>query len=97
MFQQIHLDQVGFLPNRQLRDSVRKVRNIIHYIQDRRLVILLYFIDVEKEFDHVDRAYLHEVLRRMGFGQSFLSWISIVYSTQEAEIFLEGYKIFSSI
>lgn len=53
---------------------------------------LLYFVDEEKAFDWVDWAYLYEVLNRMGFGQSFLSWISLIYTIQEADIFVVGYK-----
>lgn len=87
MFQYIH---IGLIAGRQLRDSIRRDRNIIQYVNHETLATLLYFIEAEKAFDQVDWAYLSE--NRLGFGQSFLTWISLVYSLQEIEIFLDGYK-----
>lgn len=85
--QYVHLDQVGFIQKRQLRDSIRNVCSIIQFVRDRKLLTVLCFIDAEKAFDRVDWEVLQEVLRRMGFGQSFMSWITLIYSAQEAEFF----------
>lgn len=48
---------------------------------------VIYFIDAQKAFNRVDWEYLKEVLKRMGLGPLFLSWINLIYSKQEAEIF----------
>ena len=45
------------------------------------LVVLLYLLlDQEKAFDRVDRLFLGRVLRRMGFGESFCRWMSVLYN-----------------
>lgn len=61
MLPYIHPDQAGFIPGRQLRDSIWRVRNIIRYIQDRKPVALLYFIYAEKAFGQMDWVYLQGV------------------------------------
>lgn len=89
----IYVDQTGFIPSRQLRDNIRRIYNIIHWIKSEgQPPTVFYFIDAQKAFDTVDWGFLEEVLRRMGFGCLFLSWISLIYSAQVTEIYLQGLK-----
>lgn len=53
---------------------------------------LMYFSNEEKALDRVQWDYLKGVLKIMGFEKFFLSWISRIYSLQETEISLEGFK-----
>lgn len=76
-----------------LRDCTRKIFNVIDYTQDLNIPALMYFSDTKKASDWVHWGFLKEVLKRMGFGNSFMLWIMQIYSSQEAEIWLEGYKL----
>uniref|UniRef100_A0A670K6D8 Reverse transcriptase domain-containing protein n=1 Tax=Podarcis muralis TaxID=64176 RepID=A0A670K6D8_PODMU len=55
----IHTDQAGFLPNRQLKDNVRHIINIIKYLEKKNEIpVVLIFIDAEKAFDNVSWQFL---------------------------------------
>lgn len=52
--QYIHPDQVGFIPKRQLKDNTGTIINIINFVQDTKIPMLLLFLDAEKAFDRVE-------------------------------------------
>ena len=47
-------------------------------------------LDIEKAYDHVNWEYVIEVMRRMGFGQRWISWISWCMSTVSYSILING-------
>ena len=48
-------------------------------------------LDQEKAFDRVDWRFLLAVLRRMGFGPSFISWVKLLYTDIRSAILVNGY------
>lgn len=56
----IHADQTAFMKNLQLQDNIRSLSNIIWFTPERKLPVLLYFIDAEMAFDRVEWAFLKE-------------------------------------
>ena len=47
-------------------------------------------IDIEKAYDHLNWEFVLEVMRRKGFGQRWLSWISWCMSTTSFSILING-------
>lgn len=38
-------------------------------------------LDAEKAFDWIEWEYLHAVMKKYGFGETFRNWIKILYSS----------------
>ena len=43
-------------------------------------------MDVDKAFDSIDHKFLSSVLKKIGFGQNFISWIETVLKNNFARI-----------
>lgn len=43
-------------------------------------------MDVEKAFDRVEWGYLFETMRRFGFGDTFISWVRLLYACPSAMV-----------
>ena len=49
-------------------------------------------LDAKKAFDSVSHKYMHEVLRRYGFSDNFISTVKLLYNDIKANISVNGYK-----
>lgn len=43
---------------------------------------ILLFIDFEKAFDSVEWNFLFHVLKKINFGDNFITWVNILYTNQ---------------
>ena len=43
---------------------------------------LLVTIDVQKDFDSVNRQFLNLALKRYGFGKMFIKWVKTIINNQ---------------
>uniref|UniRef100_A0A0S7EYH1 LIN1 n=2 Tax=Poeciliopsis prolifica TaxID=188132 RepID=A0A0S7EYH1_9TELE len=79
-------EQNGFVKGRQLFFNTRTLLNVIyskHSPDEPEIVISL---DAEKAFDRVEWEYLFEVLKKFGLGDTFVSWIRLLYSSPKASV-----------
>lgn len=86
----IHLDQVGFIPTREARDSTTKVLNLIHIANQTHILSIFVNTDGEKAFDRVHWPYMFVVLRHIGLGEIIIKWITQIYSTPTAQVKMNG-------
>ncbi|KAI5085645.1 hypothetical protein C0J45_2327, partial [Silurus meridionalis] len=82
----IHPDQTGFIKNRQVFFYIRRLMNIIYTSSDSSLPEALVSLDVEKAFDRVEWDYLFLTLEKFGFGDRFVSWVKLLYSSPLASV-----------
>lgn len=87
----IHLDQVGFISNRQASDNIRRFINIMWHVKERDTPTAALSLDAEKAFDRVEWEYLFLVLEHMGFGKDFLNKLRLLYRNSTASVLTNGY------
>ena len=82
--------QNAFVEGRQILDTALIANEAVDSMLRRNDGGVVYKLDFEKAYDHVNREYVLEVMRRMGFGQRWLSWISWCMSTASFSILING-------
>lgn len=75
----VHPDQTGFVPGRRTHDNVIRTLQIIEDANKKKKKVKLISLDAEKAFDRVEWNFLFEVLRKMGFPESFVTMIRNIY------------------
>lgn len=86
----IHIDQTGFIKNRQGFFNLRRLMNIIYTSSDSSIPEVLVSLDAEKAFDRIEWDYLFLTLKKFGFGDRFISWIKLLYSSPLASVKTNG-------
>ena len=76
----VHSDQVGYMKNRNIGEALRLIDDMIFHCLKYKQDINLIAVDFEKAFDSISHSFLFKVLRMLGFGPSFCSWVEILYT-----------------
>lgn len=71
--QLIHLDQVGFIPSREARDSTTKVLNLLYVTRSRKIPCIFLNTNAEKAFNRVSWSFMFAALRHIGLGEVMLN------------------------
>jgi hypothetical protein len=67
--------QNAFVKSRQITDSVLIASECLDSHLSYGELGLLYKLDMEKAYDHIDWKFLLYLLSRCGFGEKWCSWI----------------------
>uniref|UniRef100_A0A3P9LA26 Reverse transcriptase domain-containing protein n=1 Tax=Oryzias latipes TaxID=8090 RepID=A0A3P9LA26_ORYLA len=86
----IHLDQTGFIHQRQTHDSLRRTLHIIWNIQQNKTQAMLMGLDAEKAFDTVRWTFLFKVLEKYGLHKILIQALQAVYNNPTARIKING-------
>jgi len=85
-------NQTAYIPGRVVHDNLRVFDFYNNYCRTHNIEGLLVSLDAKKAFDSVSHKYMHEVLRRYGFSDSFISTVKLLYNDIKANILVNGYK-----
>lgn len=86
----ISKDQTAFISTKTMSDNIWHLfRNIPTPIEENKSEAIL-ILDAMKAFDRVEWSYLWQVMRKMGFGPSFLGWVKLMYANTTARIRLNN-------
>ena len=80
----ISSNQTAYVKNRFISKSGRLILDILEIAETLELEGFLVTRDVEKAFDSVDHCFLLQILRKLGFGIDFVSWIKTILKNQES-------------
>lgn len=79
-------DQTGFIKNRQLFFNIRRVFNILYTPSSTQVPEVLLALDAATAFDRVSWEYLFYTLQQFGFGNTFISWVKLLYTSPLASV-----------
>ena len=83
----IHTDQRGCISGHYIGENIRLVEDILQSKDDDSVILLL---DQEKAFDRVEWPWLYKVLTAFNFGETFISWIKLLYQYAQTSILTNG-------
>ena len=88
--QVIGVQQTGYVPGRYIGINLRKMIDILLYMQQTEQSGLLLTIDFEKCFDSIEHNALVEALRYFNVGEYFISWVTMLYNDFECCVINNG-------
>ncbi|BDA44966.1 probable transposon TX1 uncharacterized 149 kDa protein [Coccomyxa sp. Obi] len=84
--------QTGFLPKRWVGDNVLAHLEEISYLQDTQQPGVIVFLDFEKAFDRLDRAWIEQCMAAVGFGAGAQRWVRILHTGTTARVAFNGWR-----
>ena len=88
----VHPDQTCGIPGRSITDNLHLLRNVLDYVEQKGMKLVLLSLDQMKAFDNVSHEFLFEALERFGFGPDFRHWIQLLYTDVESQVLVNGFR-----
>lgn len=82
--------QSGFVPGRQILDSIMLVHEVIHSLEVGKREGFLLKLDLSKAYDHVDWKLLEKFLTAFGFSKKVCDLVSQLVSSPTLTILING-------
>ena len=86
----VHKNQYGFIKTRTIQDCLGWAYEYLHLCHKSKKEIVIFKIDFEKAFDKVEYSAILEIMRCLGFGELWISWIRTILTTASASVLLNG-------
>ena len=87
----IETNQVYGVKGKDIADTTLSIIDRIRYMKEKNKKGYVISLDFEKAFDRVEHEYLFGILRRYGFGENFVKWITILYRGAITRIHCNGF------
>ena len=84
--------QSAFVPQRNIQDNTILAHELLHAFKSKRGKggFMFMKMDMEKAFDRMEWSFLLAILEKLGFSQTWLSWIRICITSTSFSILLNG-------
>ena len=90
ILQLIHRYQYGFIRSRTIQDCLAWCFEFIHQCHQSRREIVILKLDFEKAFDTVEHNTILSVMQHMGFSDTWIHWIRLIFSSGTLAVLLNG-------
>ena len=77
-------DQTAYVKGRYIGESIRLISDILDCSEKYNIPGYILTVDLQKAFDSIDHTFLIAVLKKFGFGDNFIAWISILLNKNES-------------
>ena len=91
LFSIINSNQKGFMKGRHAAINIRKILDIIDYVDRIEEPGVILQIDFQKAFDRCEIQPLLQTLHSFGYPEGYIKWIRTVYNNAHAKVINKGY------
>ena len=85
------MEQTCGIPNRSIFSNLFTLREIINHSNTKNINSFIFSIDQEKAFDKVDREFLYQIMRKLGYSEIFIKFIKKLYQNTLSIISNNGF------
>ncbi|MCH80235.1 hypothetical protein A2U01_0001001 [Trifolium medium] len=92
----ISQEQSAFVENRSIIDNVMIASEIIHHMKCKtkgKKGEVALKIDISKAYDRVDWEYVKKIMRKMGFHEKWVNWISMCMESVHYQVLVNGESV----
>jgi len=92
----ISQEQSAFVGGRSITDNVMVAYEIVHHMKCKRkgkMGEVALKIDISKAYDRVDWNYVKSVMRRMGFHDKWVEWMSMCMESVNYQVLVNGERV----
>lgn len=75
----VNADQTGFIQGRFASDNMRRLLHVIDAADSKQTPCAVFSLDAEMAFDNLQWDFMWAVLKRFGFGHTFIEMIKTLY------------------
>lgn len=75
-----HTTQTGFVPKRFIGDTIKNIQILVDFTLDTGRSALIVSLDFKAAFDSINLTFLLRALETYRLGDTFMTWISTLYS-----------------
>ena len=86
----IHASQTAVY-GRKIDQTIHMIGDLIDLSNKEDEQAAFIFIDQEKAFDRVNHDFLYKTMQAFGIGDSFIKWVSLIYSNATAVLNINGF------
>ena len=86
----ISSEQSAYVKNRFIGENRRLISDIIEVSHLFNIEGYIVTMNIEKAFDSLDNTFLIQVLKKYGFGKTFIRWVETISSKQESYVINGG-------
>ena len=76
--------QTAYIQNRFISETGRLISDILEMSDKLNVSGFIAAMDIEKAFDSLDHTFLVSVLKKIGFGDDLIDWVTILIRNQES-------------
>ena len=82
--------QTAYIQNRFISETGRLISDILEMSDKLNVGGFIAAMDIEKAFDSLDHTFLVSVLKKFGFGDDLIDWVTILIRNQESCVINAG-------
>ena len=87
----ISIEQTCGIPNRSIFSNLFTIREIINHSNTKNINSFIISVDQEKAFDKVNREFLYQIMRKLGYSEIFIKFIKKLYQNTLSIISNNGF------